>query len=165
MGQPKALLNYEGRPLILGHVLALAAVCERVRAVLGGHGEAIDAALPPGVERVWNRAWERTGMSDSLGLALADLDANAVVIMTPVDLPPAPRDVLAALIEAGAPAVPTWQKKDGHPVFLVAGPTGEALKRAPLHEALAGARRVEVPWAETLANLNTPRDWEKLIRY
>lgn len=164
MGRPKALLHHGGRPLIAGHVAALSTVCASVRAVLGGHGAAIDAALPPEVRRIWNPDWERTGMSDSLALGLADLDAEAMVLMTPVDLPPAPEAVLRALIAAGAPAVPTWSGRTGHPVLLVAGPTRVALRTSPLDQALAEARRVEVDWAETLANLNTPADWEALRR-
>lgn len=164
MGRAKALLELNGAPLVLGHVRSLARVCARVRVVLGGHGAQIEAALPAEVERVWNPRWAETGMSDSLALALHDLPEEAEALVTPVDLPPAPPEVLRALLRAGPPAVPTFEGRDGHPVYLVAGPIRAALARAPLDRALNGARRVEVAWAETLANLNTPEDWAEILR-
>ena len=162
MGRPKALLDWRGAPLVAGHVAALAAVCDRVRVVLGGHAPRVEEALPAGVEVVMNPRWAETGMSDSLALALEDLPEGAWALVTPVDLPPAPRALLEALLEAGAPAVPTAMGRDGHPVLIEAGAVRRRLKEAPLDGALLTARRVPVDWEHTLTNANTPEEWEKV---
>lgn len=164
MGQPKALLLWRGAPLALRHVEALQGACSRVRVVLGGHGDAIDAVLPAAVERVWNHRWAETGMSESLALALEDLPEDAVALVTPVDLPPAPREVLERLLQAGAPAVPTVHGEDGHPVLIQVGVTRVGLRQERLDAVLRGARRVEVNWRGALVNANTVEQWEAVVR-
>ncbi len=159
MGRPKALLDVDGRPLVARHVEAMRAAGARVRVVLGGHGEAVAAALPPGVEVRWNRDWARTDMRASLALGLADLPDAAPVLVTPVDAPPAPAEVLAALLRQGPPAVPAFAGRDGHPVLVRAGPARAALARAPLRDHLREAARVAVDWPDAVLNLNDPAAW------
>lgn len=163
MGQPKALLPWRGAPLAVGHVAALQAVCGRVRVVLGGHGEAIDVVLPEAVERVWNLRWAETGMAESLALALEDLPERAQALVTPVDLPPAPREVLERLLEAGAPAVPTVDGQDGHPALIEVGRIRAGLRAERLDLLLRGARRVEVGWRGVAVNANTAAEWAAVV--
>lgn len=159
MGRPKALLPLDGRPLIVAQVRALAARCGVVRVVLGGHGAALDAALPPEVARIWNPDWACTAMAASIRLGLDALPDDAPVLVTPVDVPPAPDWVLDALLAGGAPALPAVEGQDAHPALVLAGPTREALERGTLRDALAQARRVPLAWPEGLLNFNTPEDW------
>ncbi len=160
MGCVKALLPIDGVPLIAAHVQGMAGVCEGVRVVLGAHRAAIDGALPPHVARIDNPQWAATGPRDSLLLALADLPGDALALVCPVDTPPAPPAVLAALLVRGAPAVPTWRGTDGHPALLVVGPARAALQAGgTLRDALRSAVRVPVDWPDAPLNLNTPQQW------
>jgi len=161
MGSPKALLRFDGQPWIMHHVRALAPEVDRVRVVLGAQAEAIRAVLPPEVEVLLNPDWARTGMAESLALALAGLEDQARVLVTPVDVPPAPAWVLQALLAAGGAVVPTCEGHDAHPVVVMAGPTRAALPGHTLREVLATAPRKELGWAEGLQNLNTSEDFQR----
>jgi CTP:molybdopterin cytidylyltransferase MocA len=168
MGRPKAWLEVPGwaprangraTRLIEAHIACLRRRCARVIAVLGD--PAMNEALPADVEVVWNPEWATTHPSDSLALALATLPSEARVVVTPVDAPPVPIDVLDQLLATDAPAVPTHDGHWGHPVVLEAGLICHALAETNLRQALEaqGARTVDVAWPGTLLNFNTPRDW------
>ncbi|MCK6505282.1 NTP transferase domain-containing protein [Myxococcota bacterium] len=160
MGRAKALLDVDGQPWVAAHVRALSPWVERVLVVVGAEGERVRAALPAPAEPVENPAWATTGMAQSLALALARLPADAEALVTPVDAPPAPAAVLAALADRGGPLVPTAGGQDGHPVRVPVGPTLAVLRAGgTLRDALAGAPRLELGWAEGLRNVNTPEEY------
>ena len=158
MGQDKALLVLDGRPLVLHHIDAFAPWCQQTLVVLGAHAEKISACLPPSVQTVHNPEWATTGPAESLLLALAHTDAVHAWV-TPVDTPPAPSEVLSALAATQAPCVPTHQGLPGHPVRLDLKATRAALPGMTLRDVLATSRTVEVAWPGTLLNLNTPSEW------
>jgi CTP:molybdopterin cytidylyltransferase MocA len=152
MGRPKGLLDVDGVPLLRAHVDAFRAAGLRVVVVLGARAEAHRAVLPPEARVVVNEAWASTEMSDSAALGLAGLD---VVLLTPVDAPPARPETIAALLATPGPAVPTFEGREGHPVKLVGPhPPGR------LDARLGAAARVPVDDPDCVRNLNTPADWE-----
>ena len=159
MGQPKALLDLHGRPLILAHMAALSQICSPVIVVLGGDGEAIAAVLPPEVRQVWNPDWAHTETRASIALALETLPPDTPVIVTPVDVPPAPVDVVELLLEGPLPAVPIDEGVRGHPVAVLAGPALEELRHAPLYAHLTDVTEVEVDWPDCTVGFNTPEEW------
>ena len=161
MGRPKALLDVNGRPLIRHHIEGLLGVCERCVVVLGGHADQIRAVLPDTVEIRTNPDWRTSGPAESLLLALDTGVSRAII--TPVDVPPAPRAVLEALLSVGGPAVPSWQGQDGHPVVVEAGARAVLTGGGFLRDALVGASRVDVRWSDTILNLNTPGQWSAWI--
>lgn len=163
MGRPKALLDLDGAPLIVRHIEALARRAARIRVVVGHDRTRVTAALPQGIEVIHNPNWASTDPATSLRLALADLVGVEAVLVTPVDVPPAPQGVLDALLEHGAPAVPTWGNADGHPVLIEPTLARQALQTSTLRDALRDAGRVPVPWPDTLLNLNTPEQWRSWI--
>ncbi|MFT4979836.1 MAG: molybdenum cofactor cytidylyltransferase [Myxococcota bacterium] len=157
MGSHKALLLVGGVPLIVRHVHALG---PDVRIGLGAEADRIAAVLPPGVDIVINDGWADTGPRETLQRLIEGLPGERWLIITPVDVPPAPPAVLDALLKAGPPAVPVWQGQRGHPVLLTVAAARAALVHGTLRDALADAREVPVDWADTTRNLNTPEDWQ-----
>lgn len=154
MGGPKALLPWEGRPLLLRHVEALEGARLKVRVVLGAGEAELRPLLPAAVEARSNPRWAESEMGDSLRLGLADLPADALVMVMPVDMPPPPVGLLRALRRMGEPVVPSFRGGDGHPVVLRVGALGEGTMR----EALTDARRLACAWPGVVANFNHPAD-------
>jgi CTP:molybdopterin cytidylyltransferase MocA len=159
MGQPKALLDLHGRPLIVAHVTALSQLCSPVVVVLGAHGDAIAEVLPGDVLKVWNPDWATTETRDSIALGLEALSPETKVVVTPVDVPPAPPDVLELLLAGPLPAVPIDEGERGHPVVVIAGAALLAVHTAPLHAHLVDATEVEVDWPDCTQGFNTPKEW------
>lgn len=159
MGEPKALLDLHGGSLIEAHVAALSTFCSPVIVVLGATGDQISAVLPELVQRVWNPNWASTQTKDSIALALVTLAPDCTVVITPVDVPPVPVDVLEVLLDSPLPAVPIDEGQRGHPVVVVAGPALEALGVAPLDAHLHDVTEVEVDWPDCALGFNTPEEW------
>ncbi|MFT5680378.1 MAG: CTP:molybdopterin cytidylyltransferase MocA [Myxococcota bacterium] len=157
MGHPKALLDLDSTPLIRHHIRHLSGFCGRIVVVTGRHHAQIAAVLPEGVQVIENPDWAQTGPAESLTLALSAPISRAVV--TPVDVPPAPQEVLAALLAVGGPAVPQWQGRDGHPVVIDDGARAILARDGVLRDALVDATRVAVDWPDAVANLNRPEQW------
>lgn len=146
MGRCKALLKVGGEPLVVLHVAALSA-CEAV--VVVGHQARAVQEVVPGTQSVVNTDWSTTYPSDSLRLALAALPHATGVLVTPVDVPPAPPSVTQALLGLPHSAVPRGLDGcEGHPVW-VTGAELDRLRRGPvdggLRALLASAVRVSVP--------------------
>ena len=156
MGRPKALLELRGVPLLVAHARAFHAMGLRVTVVLGAHAEAVAAVVPAGVRIVTNGDWARTGPAESAALGLAGLGPS---LLTPVDVPPASADDLAALISQYGSAVLTVGGLAGHPVRLDP-------PHAPgrLDTRLEHATRVPSQDADRLLNLNTPEAWEAWVQ-
>jgi CTP:molybdopterin cytidylyltransferase MocA len=166
MGHPKALLTLGARPLVLDHLAALRPFAADLTVVLGAHEEAIRALIPADVHVVVNPQWEHTHPIDSLRLALSDSPAFALV--QPVDTVPARASTLAALLAAGAPAVPTDPAgRDGHPVLLDRPTIARVLHESAPHGLrglLSTAKRVPVadPW--TAVDFDDPPAFAALHR-
>ena len=159
MGAIKALLPVGGRALLLRHLDALVAVGLTPLVVLGAHAAALRSELPLGTRTVTNPDWARTDARTSLRLALSTLPPSTRVLITPVDAPPAPAEVLRALLHARGAAVPHCDGREGHPVTGVADALHHGLATATLRACLADAARVSVSWPHLQRNLNTPADW------
>ncbi len=157
MGTSKALLDWRGQPLIVAHCLAMASAGGRVVVVLGCDSKRIEPLLPDGAEVRVNPNWRHTDMAASLRIGLGAIVGR--VLITPVDVPPTPNDVLHTLLQADAPAVLAYQGQPGHPVMVDAETTLLGLTEGPLNTAIAGARRVETPWAGAIRTWNTPAEW------
>jgi CTP:molybdopterin cytidylyltransferase MocA len=127
--------------------------------VLGAKAEQVAAVLPDGVHKVWNLDWASTQTKDSIAIGLANLAPDCTVVITPVDVPPVPVDVLEALLESTLPAVPVDEGQRGHPVVVLAGPALEALDAAPLDAHLQDVTEVEVDWPDCTLGFNTPEEW------
>jgi CTP:molybdopterin cytidylyltransferase MocA len=159
MGEPKALLDLHGRSLIEAHIATLSLFCDPVIVVLGGAGEEIDRVLPPEVQRVWSPCWAETETKDSIALGLQTLAPDVIVLITPVDVPPAPSDVLELLLHSDLPAVPVDEGQRGHPVVTIAGLALKDLQSHPLHTHLTDATEVPVDWPDCTLGFNTPAEW------
>jgi len=119
MGQPKALVDWFGRPLITYHVEALTPFAQEVVVVVGSRGEDIRDVLPEHVDVVSNPDWRATTPLQSLALALDGRETGGGVWVSPVDVVPSSHDTLHRLLAAGAPAVPTTPTGEpGHPVLI-----------------------------------------------
>ena len=154
MGQPKALLNHGGAPLVNAHIRAFGKFCGHIIVVTGAHHRAIQRVLESNVHCIRNPDWENSHMSDSLRLAIGD--GHGLAMVTPVDCPPAPQHVLEALTQVQHPAVCTFEGKDGHPVVTDMDVTRQS--NANLREVLKDAIRVPTQWPGALENWNTPDD-------
>ncbi len=151
MGEPKALLSLDGEPLVVAHVRAFEAVGLRVTVVVGACGNDVVAVLPASVRVVWNEAWASTGPAESAALGLAGMGP---ALLTPVDVPPACRADLQALIAARGPAVLQFEGVDGHPVRL--DPPHEPIR---LDVRLRSAGRLVSADPDRVLNLNSPPEW------
>lgn len=156
MGRPKGLLPLDGVPLVRAHVDRFRAAGLPVTVVLGPLAVEHLAVLPEGVQIIFNMIWTRTEMSDS---AFFGLDGAGVALVTPVDVPPARLDTLAALLAAEGTAIPTWQGRPGHPVRLE-----PPHARVRLDRRLAGAARIPVDDPDCVQNLNRPEEWAAWLR-
>lgn len=156
MGSPKALLDVGGLPLVLRHVEAFTSVGARVTIVVGAHSDLVRALLPPTVRVVENPDWAVTDPARSAALGLRGCrDA----FVTPVDVPPPTEATLALLLAAGAPAVPQFDDRDGHPIFLTVPHVEQRLDKR-----IQSAARVSVLDPNCVLNLNTPEAFAVWLR-
>ena len=179
MGQPKALLPWNGEPLVAFQVRQLrAAGADPIVVVVGAEAERVGAAVPPlpAVRVVANPDFER-GRSTSIRAGAAALPEGVGVLLVQSVDQPCVAAVQARLYEvaerSGAPVVvPTYQGRRGHPIALAGWVVPEL---ADLSEERQGLREVvqryrdrtvEVPveWEGVLWNLNRPEDYEAARR-
>lgn len=130
LGGPKALLMIDGVPLALAHVVARLHECERVVVVLRRE---VAEQLPPHTERaprevvfVYSDEPDEHGPAGSLRAAITAkaLEGMAKIVVTPVDVLPAPSRAihkLLAPLDAGFRAV---RFNHGHPIACVADVLG-----------------------------------------
>ena len=178
LGQPKALVDLEGRSA-LEHLVAAWGVPDEAWVVSGAHHEAIQAALPVGVQLLHTPRW-REGRSSGLALAAGHLRGRDLLV-APVDCPLVPASVLEDLAaewaSSGAPArgflAPYWvaedgQRRFGHPIVLgrelarelVQGPPEASLRDLRQRAEPLAAMRVSSP--AILDNLDTPDELARL---
>ncbi|GEL22586.1 hypothetical protein PSU4_15400 [Pseudonocardia sulfidoxydans NBRC 16205] len=126
MGGPKALVQLDGRPLVLRAVDVLrAAGCAPVVVVVGAAADEVRTLLPADVTAVEAVGWA-DGMGASLRAGLAALEPLAGVdtaIVHLVDLPGVTAAAVARLADAAddAPAAlarAAYDGRAGHPVLL-----------------------------------------------
>lgn len=170
MGQPKALLRYEGEAFLERLHRLFQGVCAEVHVVTGAHDALLRQALPDLAPRMtWNPRHEE-GQFTSLRHGLDQCSAGLPVLFTPVDFGGvAPSTIAALLPHAGAPLVkPTYNGKSGHPVLLGAA-AREALGAAPLsanaREILShvAAMKIAVRDAACVLDVDTPEDYQRLL--
>ncbi|WP_033294754.1 nucleotidyltransferase family protein [Amycolatopsis jejuensis] len=123
-GGPKALVEYEGEPLVRRAVRTLSeAGCTSVRVVVGAAAAEVRELLPPQAIAVLAERWE-AGMGESLKAGLESLiadDPAVAVLVHLVDLPWVPAAALArVLAEAADDAVvrAAYQGVPGHPALF-----------------------------------------------
>ena len=177
MGEPKALLDWGGRPLVAAQVASLAAAgSDPVIVVLGAQAGAVRRALPRGARWTINGAW-REGRAGSIraGARAAPRHVERVVVAS-VDQP-CSASAVRRMIEALAAdreariAVPRHGGRNGHPPVFDAALLPELRRVTERREGLRETRRrwgertifVEVEDAGVLLNLNTPEDYRRAL--
>ncbi len=168
MGRPKALLEFDGVPAIERVCAALVeGGCDRVIAVLGADADAIEPAVPSGVEVVRHDAWQ-DGRTSSVKVGLEVLLRTDAVLIAPVDRPLfTPTDVKTLAQSEKPLAVPAYDGKTGHPLLVRRDVYDEIMALSdeePLNQVVyEDEDRVdEVPTENpgVLVNLDTPEDYE-----
>lgn len=166
MGQPKALLDLGGTPLVRAHVTALSAVVDAVCVVVGRSGAAVAAAVAdhPGVRVVHNPCWATDDMFASLRRAAHELPPGDLLVQ-PVDVPPVPLPLVRALAHGTGSLVPRGPDGDGHPVRL--GALERERLGQPQEEGLRSllAEAVRLPWPDPVGtDFDDPAAWATWMR-
>jgi nicotine blue oxidoreductase len=129
MGGPKAMLEFEGAPLLERAVrTAFAGGCDRVLAILGARLEAAaPTARRTGAEVVPNPRWSE-GMGTSLAVGIAEAAARSTAtaaLITLVDQPFVTAAAVTALwaaqpdpADAAVLAAAAYRGRRGHPVLI-----------------------------------------------
>lgn len=166
MGQPKALLDWNGLPLAQHQLDGLAGWGEVVL-VLGHEAARIAAALRlPANARAIVHAGYRAGRASSLRAGFAALRGPVEsILVVGVDQPLAPAG-LAALVATATPAdaiaMPTWKGRRGHPVLFAGRLIDELLAIREEDEGLRAVVRRHparlVPVDGPFWDLNLPED-------
>ncbi len=183
MGSPKALLDFRGQPFVVRILEALEALDLKVRVVVvGPDGPRIRPVLAGHDCMIVENADVNAGPIASLRAALAALRPlqPSALLAWPVDLPHVRVTTVDRLLEAhrrsrgGAPViVPTFGERRGHPVLWGAALFEELLTsdaaaqhgaRAVLSAHAAEAVLVPVDDPAVIDDLNTPEDYERLVR-
>ena len=169
----KALLDWQGRPLVAHQVETLTEVgFARIVVVTGAESEAVADATPDQATLVHNGRWE-TGRSSSIRVGAEALSEGPdAVLVVAVDQPLSVRVVEKLLPQAGAPVVQPVdeQNRPGHPVVLGGEQVGALrnIEKQPegLRSLVRGLRPegTLIP-VENLSDwdLNTPRDYRAAL--
>ena len=181
MGSPKALLDFRGYPFVVRILEALEALEVKTRVVvLGPDSPRIQPALAGHDCMIVENPEPETGPIASLRGALRALQPlqPTAVLVWPVDLPHVRVATVERILEAhsrtkGSILVPTLAERRGHPVIWGAALFDELLEspdaaregaRAVLHRHEAEVVNVPVDDPAIVDQVNTPDDYERLIR-
>lgn len=181
MGTPKALLDFRGQPFIIRVLEALEALDIKPRAaVLGPDAGRIRPVLAGHDCLIVENPDVAGGPIASLRCALAALRPvrPAAILVWPVDLPHVRVTTVERLVETfrrtAAPVVaPAFGRRRGHPVIWDASVFAELESsdaatrhgaRAVLHAHAGRAAVVAVDDPAVVDDLNTPQDYERLVR-
>jgi CTP:molybdopterin cytidylyltransferase MocA len=176
MGQPKALLDWGGEPLVAYQVRQLKeAGVDEVVVVLGFHGDDIHRQIRRLPCRVMLNPRYFAGRAGSLriGAKAVNRDADAIVIVN-VDQP-APASTIRQLIEAHDDRYiatrPTVGDRHGHPVVVAGRLRNELLEATDEDEGLRGILRrhaseiQDVPGGDlNIVDLDTPDDYRDALK-
>jgi len=181
MGSPKALLDFLGLPFVVRIMEALEALEVKARVVvLGPDAPRIQPVLAGHDCMIVENPEPETGPIASLRAALRALQPlqPSAVLVWPVDLPHVRVTTVERLLEThrrtrAAAVVPTFAERRGHPVIwgsalfedLLESP--EATRqgaRAVLHKHDKEVVAVPVDDPAVIDQLNTPEDYERLVR-
>lgn len=172
MGQPKQLLDWRGRPLVVAQIeTLLAAGCRPVVVVLGAHARQIRPLIPSryDVQLTTNHRW-RAGRASSIRTGARGVPPTAdAVVVASVDQPTSPEVIaqLAAGLVASSDAriaVPRYAGTNGHPPIFRAELLPELQQVTERQEGLRQVRRrhaertifLEMDDPIVTLNLNTP---------
>lgn len=174
MGMPKALLKYPDGTRLAGAQIRLLekAGCDPVLIVLGSEADRIQRELP-NARAVVHPDWQE-GRFSSVRAGLRALDAFRGCFILPVDSPGIRLSTLEAMRKTAdkdnAQAVrPAFRGKPGYIVWISAA-TAERLlamtdEDTPLNQILDPVTRfIPVDDPAIVRNVNTPEEWEKVIR-
>lgn len=185
MHSPKALLDFRGAPFAARILEALEALDIKTRVVvLGPDAPRIRPVLAAHHCLIVENPEPESGPIGSLRLALAALRPSrpGAALVWPVDLPHVQLTTVERLIEAyrraGAPVppaavVPLFAGRRGHPVIWSAALFGELETsevaaregpRAVMHAHRSQVLAVPVEDPAVVDDLNTPEDYERLVR-
>ena len=181
MGSPKALLDFLGLPFAVRILEALEALEVKTRVVvLGPDAARIQPLLAAHDFMLVENLEPETGPIASLRAALNALQPvqPSAVLVWPVDLPHVRVTTVERVLEAYrrtvAPAVvPTFAERRGHPVIWGSALFHELLEspaatregaRAVLHEHEGEVVSVPVDDPAVIDEVNTPEDYERLVR-
>jgi len=181
MGSPKALLDFRGQPFAVRILEALEALEVKARVVVvGPDAPRIRPALAGHDCIIVENADVEGGPIASLRVALRALQPvqPSAALVWPVDLPHVRVTTVERLIEthrrASTPVVvPTFGERRGHPVLWGSTLFEELLTsvaatrhgaRAVLHAHPAELTLVPVDDPAVTDDLNTPEDYERLVR-
>jgi CTP:molybdopterin cytidylyltransferase MocA len=184
MGAPKALLDFRGQPFVVRILEALEALEVKTRVVVVGPDAARIRPVLAGHDcLIVENSDVEGGPIASLRAALRALQPvqPAAVLVWPVDLPHVRVATVERLLETyrrgsitPPPAVvPAFAERRGHPVLWGGGLFEELLTseaatrggaRALLHAHQAEIVQVAVDDPAVIDDLNTPEDYERLVR-
>ena len=172
MGQPKALLEYEGESFVARMVRILGSVCGQVIVVLGYDAERVRAAAPAGATIVVNPEPER-GLLSSLQCGLREAGGAHAVMFLPVDYGALRIDTVTRVAaEAGVAQVvaPIYEGRHGHPVCIARAVVDELLAVPATAQARDVIRRhreatrfIEVDDTGAVNDIDTPEDYRALV--
>lgn len=183
MGSPKALLDFRGEPFVVRILEAFEALDLKTRVVVVGPGaEAteIKTALTPHDCLVAENPNVDGGPIASLRAGLKAIQAVAPTgaLVWPVDLPHVRVDTVERLLDVfrrNGPlaAVPRFGTRRGHPIIWGSAAFGELEQseaarrdgaRVVLRAHQADIKEVPVDDPAVIDDLNTPEDYERLVR-
>ncbi len=173
MGQPKALLDWGGKPLLVYQVEQLrAAGVDEVIVVLGHRTDEIRRVLKDAGCRVMNNPAYHAGRASSLriGAKAVDREAEAIIVAN-VDQPrPAEfyRELMSKHQPGAAATRPEFGGQHGHPVIVAGSLRPEMMAATEEERGLAGvlsqhsAELASFPSSDLcLLDINTPDDYDK----
>ena len=181
MGNPKATLDFRGRPFVVAVLEALEALDFKHRVVvLGRDAPRVRPLLAPHSCLIVENPHDESGPIGSLRAALAALEPvrPTALLAWPVDMPHVRIATVERLIAAHehthAPVVvPVFGSRRGHPVIWDASVFEELATspaaarngaRAVLHRHEQAAAAVVVDDPAVIDDIDTPQDYERLIR-
>jgi molybdenum cofactor cytidylyltransferase len=174
MGEPKILLQWQGRTLLENALAALRILARRTVVVLPHDLSAAQKlARAQGADVVCGDP--ESAMTDSLRRALAAIPPGTPVFVAIGDQPLGPYPWLKTLagiagLHPDKALVPMHRGKKGHPVFLP-GPLADRLRIESPPDGLRGLlRTIPVELFETddpraVIDLDTPEDYQRLLQH